>query len=420
MIYEYQPTHLKTWLRDHRHQVLTHEVEKPNDKYKADIEELKENFEALRNSSSDDFLQWSEKLTRRQKLLVPNLYSNDLQDEAKKGLISIMQKNAAADRRAFRVLVDTVYQTCNLDEIWNILKYSYVSHKDRIEKRFDPEQAKNWREFLVSKDPVHFLAERAYFSEKEFLNQLESFYLTENFPIFKLILMDVFNFADQDFFIKEKELYKKYFKEATNEDQQKMTDGLIRNCQLNKVKDLGKLVFEKLKTYRRKPMLWKYVGEEEKKRFANWILKLEIRDFFGQVNKDHERFQYWEKFIVNLEDVVVTEGKTTLIMYFPDVVVMEVLGTGAVYVYKTQTFNRHFQGKIDKMLTEREQLEKSWIPAKEVKRSQLMDKDLTIRGGWLSHNAGWQSKFDYWLKNQLRWEVDRDALLQKEAERDEG
>ncbi|UGB33151.1 hypothetical protein [Metabacillus sp. B2-18] len=420
MRYEYQPTSLKTWLRDNRNQVLSHVIEDPNTKYESDIETLIKKFESVKTAKVEEFVQWSEKLSRRQKLLVPNLYSDELNDEAKKGLIKIMQNNAATDKRTFRVLVDTVYQTCNLDEIWNVMKYSYVSHRDRIEKRFNNEQSIEWRDFLLSKDPVHHLAEKAYYSENDFLSVLESFYLTENFPLYKLVLMDVFNFADQDFFIKEKELYKKYFKEATNEEQQKMADGLIRNCQLNQVKDLGKLVFEKLKTYRRKPMLWKYVGEEEKKRFANWILKLEIKDFFGQVNKDHERFQYWEKFIVNLEDVVVTDGKSTLIMYFSDVVVIEVLGTGAVYIYKTSTFNKHFQPKVDKMLAEKERLDGSWIPPKEVKRSELMDKWEIVSGGWLRHVGDWQSKFDDWLSDELGWEVDRDALLQKEAERDEG
>jgi len=420
MRYEYQPSSLRTWLRDNRNQVLSHVIEDPNTKYESDIEILINKFELVKSAKVDELVEWSETLSRRQKLLVPNLYSDELNEEVKQGLISIMQKNAKTDKRTFRVLVDTVYQTCNLDEIWTVLKYSYVSHKDRIEKRYNEEHSKEWRDFLVSQDPVHHLAEKAYYSENDFLSVLESFYLTENFPLYKLVLMDVFNFADQEFFIKEKELYKKFFKEATNEDQQKMADGLIRNCQLNQVKDLGKLVFEKLKTYRRKPMLWKYVGDEEKKRFANWILKLEIKDFFGQVNKDHERFQYWEKFIVNLEDVVVTDEKSTLIMYFSDVVVMEVLGTGAVYVYKTSTFNKNFQPKIDRMLAEREKTERSWMKPREVKRSELMEKSLIIRGGWLVHSGGWQMKFDAWLRRELKWEVDKNALLQKEAERDEG
>lgn len=167
-------------------------------------------------------------------------------------------------------------------------------------------------------------------------------------------------------------------------------------------------------------MLWKYVGEEEKRRFAQWIMKLELKDFFGGVNKNHERFQYWEKFIPKLEDVVVTDERTTLIMYFRDVVIMEVLGTGAVYIYPADVFQRHFQPKIDRMLAERERfVNKAWLKVREVKRTELMDRNLTIPGGWLRHNVGWQWKFDEWLRRELGWEVRRDVLLQKETEDDE-
>lgn len=422
MKYVYEPVKLRAWLRDNRHHALPKRIENANEKYKSVIERLKEDFESIKSASKEEFFSWASKLNRRQKLLLPNLYKEDLDENVKKSMIQIMQQNAGTERRMFRVMVDVVYQTCNLDEMWNLLKYSYAAHKDRIEKRLTSEESKKWRNFLLSKDPVHHLAETAYYSEKGFLEELETFYLTENFPLYKYVIMDVFRFADEDFFIKEKDLYKKYFLQATNEEQQKMADGLIRNCRLNTVQDLGKLIYEKLKTYRRKPMLWKLVGEEEKQRFANWIMRLEIKDFFIGVNKDHERYQYWEKFVGKLEDVVVTDHKSTLIMYFPDVVVMEVLGKGAVYVYYTDEFEKHFQPKINQMLAEREKYANSWRQPREVKRSELMNKNLIVPGGRLIHipPGRWQRRFDDWLSQTLGWEVRRDVLLKKEAERDEG
>lgn len=99
---------------------------------------------------------------------------------------------------------------------------------------------------------------------------------------------------------------------------------------------------------------------------------------------------------------------------------MEVLGTGAVYIYSSAVFQKHFQPKIDRMLAEREKYSHSWMKPREVKRSELMNKDLTLPGGWLVHNGDWQYKFDAWLRRELGWEVRRDVLLQKEAERDEG
>ncbi|HWL23554.1 hypothetical protein M3610_26820 [Neobacillus sp. MER 74] len=420
MKYEYQPTMLNTWVRDNRGIKISTSIENMNTKYKGELELLKENFKVVKHFPIDSFSNWANGLSRRQKLLLPNLYDQNLKPEIKDNLLQVIQTNAKSEKRLFRVLVDSLYQSCDMDELWKLVKFSYEMHEEKLQNRLREEEASKWKSFLNSKEPVHHLAVRAYESKNDFLQELESFYLTDNFPLYRLVLMEVFSFADESFFAEEKSLYKKYFKLATNEEQQKMAEGLIKNCKLNNVRDLGKFIYERLKTYRRKPMLWNKVGEEERKRFANWILKMEIKDFFGNVNTNHERYKYWKKFIVNLEDVVVTDNRTTMIMYFPDVVVMEVLGTGAVYVYKASDFHRYFQKKIDTMLAEKEKYQNSYYVPREVKRSELMDKYRTIKGGWLTHTGDWQFKFDHWLRSYLGWEVDEHALLQKEAERDEG
>jgi hypothetical protein len=419
MKYEYHPTLLKGWLREKRTPLLHQTVENSNQKYRGILENMTEQFQKVAHSEAA-FLQWTDTLSKREKLLLPNLYKNELPGPIKKRIVQLLQQNVKNERRLFRVMVDVVYQTCNLDELWGILKYSYAYHRDRIEKRMENEQAKKWREFLLSKDPILYLATEAYEGERGILEELETFYLTKNFPLFKLVLMEIFKLADENFFLQEQTLYREMFNASTNKEQQKMAHELIQKCKLNHVKPLGQLIFEKLKTYHRKPMLWEHVGQEEKQRFAQWILKLELKDFFGGVNKNHERFRYWEKFISKLEDVVVTDERSTLIMYFRDAVIMEVLGTGAVYIYRTDVFKKHFQPKIDQMLADREKYKNSWYKPREIKRSQLMDKDLTIPGGWLRHNGGWQFKFDSWLRRELGWEVRRDVLLQKETERDEG
>jgi hypothetical protein len=418
--YEYKPFMLTNWLRDNRHLRIQVNIENSNEKYKGDLESLKEDFRKKAKLPSDVFLEWANQLNRRKKLLLPNLYNQNLKPQIKENLLSVMKSNAVSEKRLFRVLVDATYQTCDLDEMWKLLKFSYGQHQEKIKRRFTEEQAKKWDSFVASREPVRHLAIQAYESENNFLQELESYFLSNHFPLYKLVLMEVFSFANESFFIKEKEMYKNYFNSATNEEQQKMAEGLIKNCKLNHVKDLGRLIYERLKTYKRRPMLWKNVSEDEKKRFANWILKMEIRDFFGNVNTNHERYQYWKKFIVNLEDVVVTDNRSTLIMYFSDVVVMEVLGTGAVYVYSSSVFNRLFQKKIDSMLAEKEKYQNSYYVPREVKRSELMDKYKTVRGGWLTHSGDWQWKFDYWLREDLGWEVRESVLLQKEAERDEG
>ena len=247
-----------------------------------------------------------------------------------------------------------LYQSTDTENLWPMVKKAHRLNVERISRRMDEDQAEKWKEFAKKKNPVKYLADEAYNGEEGFLEELKQFYLTENLPLFKYVLLDVLKMASEDFYIREKDIFKKFFVDSSSMEQQQMAESLIKKCKLNHVKPLGTLIFEKLKTYRRKPMLWKHVGDEEKRRFANWILTLEIKEFFSQVNKNHERFQYWKKFIVKLEDAVVIDKKRTLILYFEDVVIMEVLGTGAVYVYEMAVFNRHFQHKVDKLLADRE------------------------------------------------------------------
>jgi hypothetical protein len=413
MSYEYQFFNLKSWVRENANTRLM--FDEDNKKYKGKLDRLEEEFNGL-SENEESFLEWSKELSKREKVLLLYLYDEKKKDQKKSDLISFAERQSKEDRRIFKVAVDVLYQSRDVDKLWNLLRLSYAYHKSRHEKRMDSFQVSKWEKLLLSNEPVKHMASEAYHGENTFIEELSDFYLTENLPFFKDVLLEAFKLAGQDFYLKEETLYKKFFVEGTNLDQQQMAESLIQNCNLNQVATLGKLIFEKLKTYKRKPMLWNQVGDEEKRNFARWILQKELKDFFGDVNQNHERFIYWKKFIVNLEDVVITDEKKTLIMYFSDVVVMEVLGTGAVYIYTISTFNRHFQPKIDKMLSQREKHPNSlWL--KEVKRADLMNKQLIVQDGWLVHSGGWQWKFDYFLRTKLNWEVNERVLSQKEAER---
>lgn len=415
MKYEYEPSLLKAWVKENK-EFLKKEMENLNEKYKSRLDRMKEELTVHAHNPSI-FVKWVESLPKKEKILLPNLYDEALPDQIKKIMVLQMKATAQKERRLFRVMTDVVYNTANFDELWDVLKMTYASHQERIERRMDDKNIPNWRGFIRTDDPILFLSSTSLKSEKSILEELETFYLTKGFPVFKLVLMEIFGKADETLFQDEEGLFKELFKESKNKDQQKLANDLIHACKLNNVKPIGKLIFEKLKIYTRRPMLWEYVGEEEKKRFARWIMKQEIKNFFGGVNQHHERFIYWEKFIHKLEDVVVTDQQSTLIMYFSDVVIMEVLGTGAVYIYKKKDFEKNFQKKIDEMLEERERLQLSFREPRDVKRIALMDQYLSK--GRLIHRLGWQRNFDNWLQHHLRWEVNRD-VLQEEAKRDEG
>lgn len=416
MKYEYQLYSLETWLKENKDLQLKLKDDFSQIEYEGRLEVLKKEFETI---TATNFNMWVEDKSTKEKRLIPYLYKNDLQIDIKSKLLRFIDKQIDNDKRIFRVIIDVLYQSADTQNLWPLVKKAHHKNIERISRRMDRVQSEKWKDYTSKENPIKYLAEVAYNSELGFLEELKTFYLTENLPLFKYVLLDVLNIADEDFYIREKDLYKKFFLDASSVEQQQMAESLIKRCKLNHVKPLGTLIFEQLKTYKRKPMLWKHVGEEEKRRFHNWILTLELKEFFGQVDKSHERFQYWKKFIVKLEDAVVIDKRKTLLLYFQDVVIMEILGTGAVYVYDIKTFNQHFQSKVDKLLADREIPRKAWVREPDLSREDVRDRSLVYKDGWLAHRGAWQYDFDIWLKHNLGWEVDAD-VLQKEAERDEG
>ncbi|WP_223881873.1 hypothetical protein [Niallia endozanthoxylica] len=407
---------LESWLKENKQQKLTFKDTHVTTDYVGKLEQLENEFTQL---PMEEFDQWVESKTRKLKRYIPYLYKNDLDEQQKAKLLHFIHHQVQNDHRYFRVVVDVLYQTLDHDHLWPLVKKAYHFNEVQVSRRMEEEQAEKWQAFTREEDPILFLAKEAANSELGFIEELKTFFLTENLPSYKAVFLEGLKRADEAFYIREKALFKRFFASSSATEQQQMAEALIQRCKLNHVKPLGLLVYEKLKIYRRKPMLWKHVGEEEKKRFAKWALTLEIKEFFNQVNKNHERFQYWKKFIVKLEDAVVIDKKKTLILYFEDVVIMEVLATGAVYVYETSVFNHYFQPKVDKLLADREKPRAALAKEPDLSREDVRNQALVYKNGRLTHRGGWQFDFDHWLKSHLGWEVKTD-VLQKEADRDEG
>jgi len=416
MKYEYQMFSLESWLKENKLQRLAIKDSHNTSDYVGKLEQLEKEFTDL---PVEEFDQWVDTKTRKLKRYIPYLYKKELDEQRKSKLLYFMNQQIEQDHRYFRVVVDVLYQTDDSDNLWPLVKKAYQLNEVQVSRRMEEVQAKKWQAFTSEDNPILFLAKEAANSKLGFIEGLKAFFLTENLPFFKSTFLEGLKSADEAFYLREKALFKRFFVGSSTIEQQQMAESLIQRCKLNHVKPLGLLVYEKLKIYRRKPMLWKHVGEEEKKRFSKWVLTLEIKEFFNQVNKNHERFQYWKKFIVNLEDAVVIDKKKTLILYFEDVVIMEVLGTGAVYVYEMSVFSRHFQPKVENLLTNREKKRSVLEKEPDLSREDLRDQDLVYKSGRLTHRVGWQFDFNHWLKSKLGWEVDAD-VLQKEADRDEG
>ncbi|WJQ08495.1 hypothetical protein QT235_07965 [Geobacillus stearothermophilus] len=175
MKYEYEPVLLKRWLREPRRPLLKQTVDYRAEKYQGVLERLSDRFAEVANAPISVFQEWVQQLSRREKLLLPNLYKKELPEELKKAMIESIQRHIQHERRLFRVLVDVMYETCDLDEIWKLLRYAYATHIEKIEKRLEKEKSEKWRRYLLSKDPIVYLATTAYESEKGILDELETF-----------------------------------------------------------------------------------------------------------------------------------------------------------------------------------------------------------------------------------------------------
>ncbi len=412
MKYEYEPAVLRAWMRENRRPLRNKVDENVRKRNESWMESLVSEFRQVEYKTAIDFRTWVQTLNRRQKLLLPSLYHTRLKNEIREEMLKVMKEVAETERRSFRFLLNATYQTGDFENLWKIVKHSYDNHHYWIIKRWKKENAdiEVWQKFLASLNPTNYLAMHTVHSGHRVHHVLEKFYLTEGFVAFREVAMHMYKYAKESFFITEQQLFMKHFDTATNMEQQKMVDYLLKKCTINKVQTIGRLVFEKIKTYRRKPMLWRTVGDEEKKRFARWMMNYGVEEFFiGGLDQTNERFQYWKRYLHRLEDLVIMDKNTTLIMYFSDCVIVEVLGRGAVYVYENKVFFKHFQPTLDKMLDEKE----TEGEIRRNKRFQLSDRTLAL--GFLVHGGGWKINLDKWFESNLGWIID-ETILKKERE----
>ncbi|MEC2072477.1 hypothetical protein [Alkalihalophilus marmarensis] len=275
MRYYYEPFKLKAWVRDNQN--LRVNSSDDSAALKPDrLTQLEEDFH-LASETEEGIKSWFHQLSRRERNASTHLLQKEWEEpHALPVLRDCLKKQAHEDHRLFKRIVDVTYNTCDVENLWDLVKLSFGVHHQKIQKRMKQEnQHRKWYTLLSSPDPVYHLAKTAYESDLTFLEELETFYLTENYPLYKLVMIEAFGMADEDFFLKEKEVYKSYFNTVKSENQQKLAESLIRQCDLDNVEELGRFIYERLKTYMKKPSLWRHVGEEEKKRFSSWIIRKE-------------------------------------------------------------------------------------------------------------------------------------------------
>lgn len=412
MSYEYAPRGLQFFVKDIVENppklVVRYQRSSGHKKYTGLIRPVFEQY--VQTNDLQGFETWTRTLRPRQLLTLATMFHLTLDERWKHALLLRIDPSITTNYRMFHILLDVLYDTCATSHLWAPIQRSFNAHTERIVRRVPNYLRDAWSQYISSSDPMSFLADRANHSTERFVGILADFYVEEYHKFFREVLFKVFSTAKEPFYSREEELFKATFDKAPASERQSMVASLIRNCALDDVGELGKFVYIQMGTYLKKPSLWHLVPDAERRKFSSWIMRRELKNFFEGVNQHHERYQYWQKYASSLEDVIIIDRKQTMVMFFHDVAIMEVLGTGAVYVYSRDVFDEHFGKKIDRLIARREM-----SVFADISREDIRNMELVYRGtGRLIHHGRWQYEFDSWLKRNLGWEVDARVLAVKE------
>lgn len=416
MIFAYRPVRLMEWVEKEVKEKSSDKLSLKEDRKNLSLDILRETLLKMMKRPHVEFESWTKWLTAREKNMLPFLFVELETKEQKEVVVKELLKLAATSRQLFKNCLDLYYHTEYSYPYWVLAKVSYQNNRTRIIKRWSNEQIQEWDQFLKQKDRQEkYIVQNIISTDKPIREVCSLYNLKDSHSFYKKVAFHAFESANLNFFHREKELFINLFSRESNDNQQRLAAPFIISDALNEMEDVSKLIYERMSTYMRKPQLWANMEVELKKKFHSWAMLQNIREFFTGIDKDHERFQYWEKFIPKMENAVVLKKERTVLFYFNDVVIMEILGTGAVYIYKRDYFDNRWGARVDAFLESEERaniLGEYYNPTK-LTRLSLMDRDNIYKEGWLRHNGDWQIKFDDFLRDSLNWEVNKDEILQQ-------
>lgn len=415
MRFEYKPIFLKEWVKK--------EITDKSNSNGLDsagiqnrLERLRGVLSIIREQSDNVFLKWVEELGARDSVLLPFVYKDVHKKFQKEQMIIKMASTAKSKRQLFYNLIEQCYSTNNFNPFWSIVKVGFENNQNAIVRNWQGERVEIWQEFVKVK-----YAQATYICDK--INNknlpldliLQDYFINKSHKIYEEVVIEMFSNGTKSVYQNENNLFIHFLNKSDTVKVQLLVSGFIKSKCLYELEVISVKILEKMGTYKKQPMLWANVEESLKIEFHQWYLRKNIREFFSGINKEHERFVYWEKFVPKMQDALVIEKEDTILFYFNDVVIMEVLGTGAVYVYNIITFEREFGEKVNNY---RESLENARFKVFKtnsfnLRRSMLMNPNSVVPGGRLSHYKGWQKNFDNFLSKRLNWEVNHNAILQE-------
>lgn len=401
--FHYEPTKLKMYVRENFSKVDF--LPYPNydsDLFKGDLARLRGQVDIKIHEDIKSFNEWLLHLNRKYQLLLPFIYEELLTGAQQKSVVQAITVILEKDKRVFANLLHQCYSKNNFEPYWSLLVYGYKKNPTFYNKYWNLDVKKIWAEYSrIKRKHAKHVGEQALNRIQNIDAVMDLHFIREEHLFHREVLIYIFEHGTIELFQREESRFKKLLKTADNVTAQKLATGFVRANAMYKMEEIAYMIFNQLNTYIKYPMFWANTEKDVKERFHQWYLRENIKEFFNGIHKEHERFLYWEKFIPRMKDALVLSDRQTILFYFPEVVIMEILDTGAVYVYETDVFENLFGRKVNAY---RENLDKHGDVAI-LKRSMIMNKNYVYQDGWLTHSGAWQYKFDRYLERALNWEV---------------
>ena len=412
MKFEYKPYFLAEWVKK---EIKVQDNYYESEEFLNSVEDLRGLIHFYNNRSEEDYHQWFNGLLTKTVIIFPFVIQEIKNDNNKKLTEDKLLSLANDNRQLFRNAIEACYQSNEFGLNWNVARRAFNNNFSKVTRGWSRRKIEQWEKFIMEgRDFQKHVADLVLRKGVSVSDAQQQLLFNEGHAFYNSLLLILFTEGSSELYKNEKKKFIEIFNRADTSKQQLIARGFIRSGSIEIVEEISFIIYEKMKTYIRQPMKWDLIEESVKKEFNKWVMSKNVREFFLGLDKDHERFIYWKKFIPVLQDVVIVE-KSTMLMFFDDIVIMEILGTGAVYVYTKEFYNNRFDYLIQKYLIEEEKVKmgRMYYNRFNLRRSMLMEKDSVVRGGWLPHAGNWQYKFDHFLKQRLNWEVEESEILRK-------
>lgn len=410
--FEYKPINFRNFVKEQFAKTnLLPYPDYEKDGFKNTLERLRGQVDTQMNVSDVAFQQWMTQLDSRYKQLLPFVYEMMQTDYQRKMTIIEIQKALVQKKVVLAHLLHQCYSENEFTPYWVLISRAYKQNAEIYNKFWTLEIKKAWNEYVnITNNHARFIGDQILTRNNNVEAVLDLYFVRDDHKFYREIFLYIFEHGNADLYKREENRFKEFFKGSDNVTAQRLASGFIKADALDMLEDVTFMIYDRLHTYIKRPMYWSETETKVKERFHQWFLRKNIREFFAGVSQSHERFVYWEKFIPKMKDALVLADRKTILFYFDDVVIMEILDTGAVYVYRVDIFESRYGEKISFYReslenTERKNFERFGRSYYRLVRDDIRDPDLVYKGGRLTHTQNWQQKFDDYLRHELSWEV---------------